>query len=402
MTPTPLLSTRFKYFAAIDLLCSFAEEVLVVAVGWYVYEQTKSAFALGMIGLAGFLPAMLLSLVTGLAADRFDRRNILLFCNVLLAAGAGLLCLITLQPSIVAVYAVIVLMGSGKAFLGPVLKAILPNIVESENLSRALAFTGSTSEAAKLFAPALGGVLYVFGPAVPFTVGGIAFALSALMALGVGPCRPEKGEPLSRVETLLGGNRYIWSKPIVLGAMSLDFVAVLLGGATALLPIFVDQIFHSGPWALGLLRAAPAAGALVMAGLLAMVPLQRRVGRRLLWSVAIYGCATIGFALSTSLVVAFGCMMAIGAADTVSQIIRQSLVQLQTPDSMRGRVSAVHTFVAGGSNEIGQFESGILAAVVGAIPAILIGGVGAVMAALAWAWLFPDIRAADRMTGDPE
>jgi MFS family permease len=401
MAQTAWQSRPFRNFVMLELLASFAEEALAVAIGWFVYQQTRSAFALGLIGLAGFLPAILLSLVTGLVADRYDRRLILLVCNLALAAGALVLSVITIRPSVPLIYAVVLAMGVAKGFLGPASKAILPSLLEEGDFTRALAITSSIGEGAKLVAPAIGGVLYVIGTAVPFAVASAAFAAAAFLAIGIGARRPEVTEDRPDLAVLAGGYRFILKRPVVLGAMSLDLVAVLLGGVTALLPIYVDQVFHAGAWALGVLRAAPAAGALIAAGVLAVLPMRRFIGPKLLWSVAVYGLATIGFGLSTKLGVAFGFLGLLGASDTVSQVIRQTLVQTNTPDDMRGRVSAVHEVVTGASNELGEFESGMLAALVGAIPAILLGGAAALAAALAWNWLFPAIRKADRIEAEP-
>jgi hypothetical protein len=298
---------------------------------------------------------------------------------------------------VASVYLVVLILGTAKAFFAPAFKSILPNLVESGDFTRALAVTGSIAEGAKLVAPALGGVLYALDAPVPFAVAAAAAVLAAVLTVGVGAWPPRHSGRRPDVAMLVGGYKFIWGKPVVLGAMSLDLVAVLLGGATALLPIFVDQVFHAGPWALGVLRAAPAVGALIAAALLTIWPLRRRIGPKLLWSVALYGAATIGFGLSGELWAAFGFLAIIGSADTVSQVIRQSLVQLRTPDEMRGRVSAVHSVVTGCSNELGEFESGLLAAAVGAMPAVVIGGIGAIAAALAWIWLFPEIRNADGM-----
>jgi MFS family permease len=396
----PRLSAFASYIAA-NLLLTSAQEIVVVAVGWLVYDITGSAFDLGLIGLSGFLPSILLSLVTGTVADRFDRRAILVVCASGLALGVVALGLLAARRTVWPIYLVVVLLGIGKAFLQPVMKAVLPSLVEAARLTRALALTNSVFQFARLFAPSLGGLLFAAGAPAPFAVAAVLFAGSALLLVGIGP-RPPRGS-LNRPnwESVVAGYRFIWRKPIVLGAMSLDLVAVLLGGATALLPVYVHQVFRAGPWALGLLRTAPAIGALATGAVLTYQPLRRRVGRTLLVTVAIYGVATVGFGLSTTLPVALGFLVLLGASDTVSMIIRQSLVQLQTPDAMRGRVSAVHSVVTGASNELGEFESGMLAAAVGAVPAVVIGGLGAIAAALLWGVLFPALRDADRLEDAP-
>jgi hypothetical protein len=396
----PRLSVFGNYIAA-NLLLTCAQEIVVVAVGWLVYDITGSAFDLGLIGLSGFLPSILLSLVTGTVADRYDRRSIVVVCTVGLALGVAALCLFAAGRTVWPIYLIVVLLGIGKAFLQPVMKAVLPSLVEPARLTRALALTNSVFQAARLFAPSLGGLLFALGAVAPFAVATLLFAAAALCLLGIGRRPPVGSLNRPNWESVVAGYRFIWGKPIVLGAMSLDLVAVLLGGATALLPVYVHQVFRAGPWALGLLRTAPAIGALATGAVLTYQPLRRRVGRTLLATVAIYGVATVGFGLSTTLPVALGFLALLGASDTVSMIIRQSLVQLQTPDAMRGRVSAVHSVVTGASNELGEFESGMLAAGVGAVPAVVLGGLGAIAAAVAWGILFPALRDADRLEEPP-
>jgi MFS family permease len=391
----------FACYAAAILLLTSAQEIIVVAVGWLVFQRTGSVFDLGLIGLSGFLPSILLSLVTGTVADRVDRRTILVACTLVLAVGTLGLCAAAAERTVWPIYLVVVLLGVAKAFLQPVTKAVLPALVPAARLTRALALTNSLFQCARLFAPALGGFLFAFSVFAPFVVAAVLFAASAALLAGIGRHPPLGSLNRPTWTTVVAGYRFIWGKPIVLGAMSLDLVAVLLGGATALLPAYVQQVFHAGPWALGVLRTAPAVGALATGAFLSRQPLRRRVGRTLLVTVAIYGFATVGFGLSSRLPVALGFLVLLGAADTVSMIIRQSLVQLQTPDSMRGRVSAVHSVVTGASNELGEFESGMLAAMVGAVPAVVLGGLGAIAAALLWAVLFPPLRDADRLEEMP-
>ena len=393
--------TAFASYAAANLLLTSAQEIVVVAIGWRIYSISGSAFDLGLIGLSGFLPSILLSLVTGTVADRCDRRSILVVCASALALGVASLCLVAAGRTVWPIYPIVVFLGIGKAFLQPVMKAVLPSLVAPDRLTRALAFTNSVFQTARLFAPALGGLLFAVSPIAPFAVAAALFATSALLLLTIGRRPPIGSRSRTSWESVVAGYGFIWHKPIVLGAMSLDLVAVLLGGATALLPIYVAQVFQAGPWALGLLRTAPAIGALATGAFLTWQPLRRRVGRMLLATVAVYGLATVGFGLSTSLPIALGFLVLLGASDTVSMIIRQSLVQLQTPDAMRGRVSAVHSVVTGASNELGEFESGMLAAAVGAVPAVVLGGLGAIAAALLWGALFPALRDADRLDQAP-
>jgi hypothetical protein len=388
--------SAFASFIAADTLFGSAEDIVVVAVGWLVYSRTRSTFALGMIGLAGFLPSVVLSLATGWATDRFDRRLVLALCGVGLSAGAAMLCVAAAGAPIWPVYVIVVFMGCAKAFLGPVSKALLPNLVRSGELTRGLALANSFGGTARLLAPAVGGLLYLAGPVVPFLAATVLSVLGVASCVGIG-ARPPENATSHDWSTLVAGFVFIWSAPVVMAAMALDLVAVLLGGATALMPYFAQEIFLAGPWALGMMRTAPAIGGLVTSGLMAYWPLQRRAGPTLLVVVTLYGLATIGFGLSTSFYVALAFLAALGAADSVSMVVRQSLVQAQTPDAMRGRVSAVHTLITGASGELGEFESGLLSAAIGVVPCVVVGGAAAIVAALLWAVLVPALRRADRI-----
>lgn len=396
---TPKYSTprhAFASFVAADTLFGCAEDIVVVATGWFIFSKTKSTFDLGMIGLAGFAPLILFSLVTGLATDRFDRRLVLAVCGTGLSAGAAMLCGAVGFEAVWPIYVIVIFIGSAKAFLAPVSKALVPNLVPPGGLTRGVALTNSFGGTARLFAPALGGLLYLAGPAVPFLTAAIIAGLGVLCCVGIGPRPPERSSEVATWSTLVAGFVFIWSSPIVMAAMGLDLVAVLLGGASALMPYFAQEIFLAGPWALGMMRTAPAVGGLMTSSLLAYWPLQRRAGPTLLVVVAIYGAATIGFGLSTNLYVGLAFLAVLGAADSVSMLVRQTLIQAQTPDTMRGRVSAVHTLIAGSSGELGEFESGVLSAAIGVVPCVVLGGAAAIVAAIAWAVLVPALRRADR------
>jgi hypothetical protein len=386
----------FASFVIADTLFGCAEDIVVVATGWFIFSKTRSTFDLGMIGLAGFAPLILFSLLTGLATDRFDRRLVLAVCGTGMTAGAAMLCIAVGFEAVWPIYVIVIFIGSAKAFLGPVSKALVPNLVPPGGLSRGVALTNSFGGTARLLAPALGGLLYMAGAAVPFLVAAIIGGLGVLCCIGIGPRPAEQSSGTATWSTLVAGFVFIWSSPIVLAAMSLDLVAVLLGGASALMPYFAQEIFLAGPWALGTMRTAPAIGGLLTSSLLAYWPLQRRAGPTLLVVVAIYGLATIGFGLSTNLYVALAFLAMLGASDSVSMLVRQTLVQAQTPDAMRGRVSAVHTLVAGSSGELGEFESGVLSAAIGVVPCVVLGGAAAIVAAIAWAVLVPALRRADR------
>ena len=387
----------FASFIAADTLFSCAEDIIVVAVGWLVYIKTRSTFAVGMIGLAGFAPSVLLSLVTGLATDRFDRRLVLAVCGAGLTAGAVMLCLVAELDVVWPVYAIVFFIGIAKAFLGPVSKALVPNLVRPGELTRGLALANSFGGTARLMAPALGGILYLAGPVAPFLAAVAAAGGGVACCIGIGKRPPENEMSNTNWSTLVAGFVFIWSAPVVMAAMGLDLAAVLLGGATALMPYFAQEIFRAGPWALGMMRTAPAIGGLLISFLLAYWPLRRWAGPTLLVVVALYGLATIGFGLSTNLFVALGFLAILGASDSVSMLVRQSLVQANTPDAMRGRVSAVHTLIAGGSGELGEFESGLLSAAIGVVPCIVVGGVAAVIAAALFAILVPELRRTDRV-----
>ncbi|WP_198164945.1 MFS transporter [Rhodoplanes sp. Z2-YC6860] len=400
--PVPYKNALASFIAA-DTLFGCAEDIIVVATGWLIFSKTKSTFALGMIGLAGFMPLILFSLLTGIATDRFDRRSVLALSGAAFSIGALALCFAANLDAVWPIYLIVVFISSGKAFLSPVSKALLPNLVPQGGLTRGVALTNSFGGTARLLAPAIGGLLYMAGPTVPFLAAAVIGAAGVLFCIGIGP------RPAARIDTttntkwstLIAGFVFIWSSPIVLAAMTLDLVAVLLAGVSALMPYYAQEIFQAGPWALGIMRTAPAVGGILTSSVLAYWPLQRRAGPTLLVVVAIYGLATIGFGLSTNFYVALFFLAMLGASDSVSMLVRQTLVQAQTPDAMRGRVSAVHTLLAGSSGELGEVESGLLSAVIGVVPCVVVGGVAAVIAAAAWAVLVPALRRADRFERGP-
>lgn len=392
----------FSFYLAGRFVSGASVQVQNVAVGWLVYDLTRDAFALGLVGLFTFLPAISLALVTGHTADRFDRRTILLVCYAVCALTAlGLLGLAWSGSGRVwPIFALVVLFGAARAFANPAGQALVPNLVPRDQLKNAIAWNSSAWQTATIVGPALGGLLYAFGSTVAFGTAAFCFALTAGL---FGAVRHRGGsaprEPASWA-TLMAGVNFIRSRPIILGAISLDLFAVLLGGATALLPVYARDILETGPWGLGLLRSAPAVGAIAMALFLAHRPISRHTGRRMFQAVALFGLATIAFGLSTNLFLSLACLVVLGAADMVSVYIRQTLVQLETPDAMRGRVAAVNSVFIGASNELGEFESGTLAALVGTVPAVVLGGVGTLLVAGLWTRWFPDLRNRDRLTGD--
>ena len=371
-----------------------------VAVAWEVYDLTRRPLDLGFVGLAQFLPAVLLSLFTGAVADRFDRRRVVAVCHAVLALGWLLLALrATLGVrDLGVVYGVLVLLGTARAFQGPAASALVPNLVPPADLSNAVAWASTTWQVATIAGPSLGGLsLGLLSPTGVYAVSASAavFALVNTLRVAPRPAAPRTAEP--PMDRLLAGIRYVWRTPVVLGCISLDLFAVLLGGAVALLPVFARDILHAGPWALGVLRSAPAVGAALMALWLAHHPIARHAGRWMLVSVAVFGAATVVFGLSSSLALSVAALAVAGASDMVSVVIRQHAVQVATPDAMRGRVSAVNLVFVGASNELGEFESGVTAQFLGPVRAVVVGGVGTLLVVATWAGLFPALRTLDRL-----
>jgi MFS family permease len=390
----------YLHFLSSRVLSNVAFHGTTVAVGWLIYDKTSSAFALGLVGLVQFLPVLLLTFVVGQAADRYDRRLIGLICQLVQAATVAVLGLGVRQGWLDAtgILVAVAVLGSAIAFERPTMAALLPGVVPSSALQRAIATSTSFMQVGFIVGPAVGGLLYGIGPVVPFAVAALLFCAAAFNVVRIP--RPEKRAvtPVT-LQSVFAGVGFIRSRPIILGTLSLDLFAVLLGGVTSLLPIFARDILHAGPWALGFLRAAPAIGALLMSVWLARHRLERNVGRNMLLAVAVFGVATIVFALSTSIVISVLALVVLGASDTVSVVIRSSLVQLLTPDDMRGRVNAVNSLFIGASNQLGDFESGIVAGLVGPVAAGVIGGVGTIAIVRCWAKLFPDLRKVQTLTG---
>jgi MFS family permease len=378
---------------------SLAFQMQAVAVGWQGYALTGSAFYLGLIGLAQFLPMFLLSLVVGQVVDRFDRRRVASACQLIEALAAATLAAGSASGWLgrESLLAIVCVVGAARAFEGPTLHALVPGLVPGPLLPRAVAGSASANQTATILGPALGGLLYGAGATAVYSAAGALFLGASLLVARIRMQRvPPTREPVS-LESLFAGVAFIRSRPAILGAISLDLFAVLLGGATALLPIYARDLLRTGPWGLGFLRAAPAVGALSMSVVMARHPLRRRVGRTMFGAVALFGLATIVFAVSTSLLLSLGALVVLGAADVISVVIRNSLVQIETPDAMRGRVSAVHSMFIGTSNQLGEFESGVTAAVFGVVPAAVLGGVGTIVVSLLWWRLFPDLARIDSL-----
>jgi MFS family permease len=368
--------------------------MLGVAVAWELYELTGSALDLGLVGLAQFVPMVLLTLVVGQVADRYDRRLIVIVCEVVKAAIAAALAAGAIGgwQTRDLIFGLIALLAAAQAFENPAMSALVPEVVDRAVIAPAMAWVVSAGQTAQIVGPALGGALFVFGPGAAYLTAGALFVLAGGLATAIRVARTVRPrEPLS-LETVFSGVAFIVSRRVLLGGMSLDLFAVLFGGATALLPVYAKDILGSGPVGLGLLRSAPAVGALATSVFLARYPLARRIGRTLFWSVMIFGAATVVFGVSTSFPLSLLALAVLGAADVVSMVIRLSLAQIRTPDAMRGRVSAVHSLFTGTSNQLGAFESGLAAALLGAVPAVLLGGVGTIAVAALWMWLFPELR----------
>ena len=388
--------TLARFFIVLSL------EMLSVAVGWQVYEITHRPLDLGYVGLAQFLPGFALFLFAGHAADLFDRRRLLMWCYAGFALCSALLLLISWRAphSVHLIYAVLVLLGAVRSFNFPASRAILPQLVPEEHFPNAVAWNSSIFQIATIAGPALGGIVYAIFRG-PNTVYAIAVSISILamaMTMRIKILTAVRSQEPVSLRTVFAGFRFIWDKKLILGSISLDMFAVLLGGAVALLPVYAREILHTGPWGLGLLRSAPGVGAAVMAIVVAHRPIRRRAGMAMLLCVAGFGVFTIAFGISHSLILSLVALFLCGASDMVSVIIRATLVQIATPDEMRGRVNAVDMLFIGVSNELGEFESGFTAQWFGTVPAVVIGGIGTLVVIGIWAWLFPELRKADQLT----
>src|SRR5271157_554751 len=388
----------FVLFQIARFLIVAAVEMQAVAVGWQVYDITHRALDLGLVGLAQFLPGILLFLVSGHASDHFERRKVLGACYAGYALCSGLLLIIALRGahSVRPIYAVLILLGVVRSFNGTASRSILPQLVPEEHFANAVAWNATTFQAATILGPSLGGLLYAAfrGPSAVYAAAMLT-AVGALISTFRIRARQQsrRREPMT-LKTVFAGLHFIWREKLILGAISLALFAVLLGGAVALLPVYAREILHTGPWGLGLLRTAPGVGAAIMAVLLAHWPLRGRAGPTLLWAVAGFGIFTILFGVSHSLTLSLNALLLLGASDMISVIIRATLTQLATPDEMRGRVTAVDMIFIGTSNEFGQFESGVTAQWFGTVPAVVLGGIGTLVVIVLWAWMFPELRRA--------
>ena len=379
-------------------LATLAWQMLGVGVGWQVYALTRDPLALGLVGLAQFLPFVTLVLPAGQIADRADRRAVMMAAYAIEALSAAILIAFTASGStrIAPVLAAMALFGSGRAFWMPTGQAMTPNLVPPALFPSAVALNSTLFQTAVISGPALGGLLYLLGPQVVY---GSALALLLCVVVLVASLAPQPPRGVARAfraRDVLEGLRFVWGKRSLLGAISLDLFAVLFGGATALLPMIASDVLHVGPAGLGVLRTAPGVGAALTAGLLALAPIRRHTGRWMFGGVAVFGAATIVFGLSHSLWLSLAALLLLGAGDMVSVYVRHMLVQLETPDAIRGRVSAVNSMFIGASNELGEFESGVTARWFGLVPAVLLGGIATLLVVAAGLWRFPELRRMDR------
>ncbi len=395
-----LFSQRaFVRFWLARLCGTTANQMLMVALAWHMYDITSSAWDLGLVGLFQFVPALLLTLPAGHVADHAHRGRIFAGCMAAQALAAVLL--------LAAIYGhfstrelilgISVLLGMARAFQMPAQQALVPQLVSPLLLQRAVTVSSSAMQAAIICGPALGGLLYTWGPATVYASSLVLLLLAAALALGV-KYSHKPPQATASWSSVLAGVHFVWQRKVILGATTLDLFAVLLGGATALLPIFARDLLQTGPLGLGLLRAAPAAGALIMSLVLVRWPLQRKVGHKLLLAVGVFGLATLVFGLSRSFALSLLALVLTGATDSISVVMRSTLVQLETPDEMRGRVSAVNSIFIGASNQLGEFESGAVAALWGPVVSVVSGGMGTMLVAAAWLKLFPALAERDRLS----
>ena len=396
---TPLFSVRsFALLFTTRVTSNTSNHMLAVAVGYQVYELTNSAFHLGLIGLTQFMPPLLLMLLSGQAADRYNRRLILRCCYAVeLAMTAGLaISSLFPAPYLPAIYGLLLINAIARTFEQPVVQSLVPVMAPRAILGRAVAAHVSAGRLSSLIGPGLGGVLYIFGPAFDYGTCALLISAAAVASfLMPNPPEPKKRQKVTW-ESLTGGFRFIWNAPTILGAMSFDLIASLLGGVTALLPIFARDILDIGPWGAGLLRASPSVGGLLAAAVMTRFPVKQHGGRTMFLGFALFGFGTLAFGLSQNVVLSIAALMLIGVGDIVSAVVRQTIVQVSTPDEMRGRVAGVHAFNVGCSGQLGSFRAGLMAELIGAVGAVVVGGCAIFATVALWAWLFPSLRRVDR------
>ncbi len=389
----------YALFFSSRFLAAFAIQIVSVSVGWQMYEVTRNTLYLGLIGLVQFLPALLLILVTGSVADRYNRRIIVSACMALAAISAAALLGLTLAGAFepLPVFIILVLFGIERAFMGPAVQSLAPNLVPEKDLANAIAWNSSSWQTASIIGPVAGGLLYGLGASVAYSVALAMFVLGALLVSIIPkPAQRTSSKATSWTE-ILAGFSFIAREKVVLGAISLDLFAVLLGGAVALMPVFATDVLALGPLGLGLLRSAPGVGAIIVAIWLAFRPIQHHAGVAMFVGVALFGLGTAVFGLSQTPWISIMALAVMGAADMISVYVRETLIALWTPDEVRGRVNAVNSVFIGASNELGEFRAGTMAHVIGAVPAVVIGGFGTLAVAVIWSLGFPQLRKIDSL-----
>ncbi|CAN7474185.1 MFS transporter [Devosia sp. LjRoot16] len=385
---------NFRFFWLTTLLVSFAVQIMSVSIAWQIYDVTGEAFLLGLVGLSLFLPALVLILITGLTADRFNRRMIMAIClGVELLCALGFLAFVNAEAHEVwPIFGILVVLGTARAFWSPAAQSLAPNLVPPEALANAITTNMSAWQFASIAGPAVGGLLYGIAPSVAFGTGAVLLVIAMGSVLMISKPQHRESHQATSLETMLAGFRYIFSNKVVLGAISLDMFAVLMGGAVALLPIYAKDILHAGPQELGFLRAAPGIGAIAMALLLTRFPIRDHAGKLLFLFVGLFGAFTVLFGFSTTVWISVPALALVGASDMVSVTIRETIMQLWTPEEVRGRVNAVNSVFIGASNELGEFRAGTVAHLIGPVPAVVIGGFGSIAIAVLWSRLFPGLR----------
>ena len=403
---SPLQIADYRSFWAARFLAVFSTLSMVVLIGYQTYDiaradyhmdRSHAAFMLGLLGAVQFVPLMLLTPLAGVAADRFDRRIVVLCANGIDAFIALALALATWRDvlSLPLIFGLAAMHGAARVFNGPALSAIAPNVVPPSLLPKAIALSSMGWQVGTVIGPAIGGLLFAWSPSSPYFLSTVLLLASALLIVSIRPVRAtHEGPPAHPLRQMVEGFRFVRRERFLLGCITLDLFAVLLAGATAMLPVYARDILAVGPEGLGIMRGAPAVGASLVAALLSWRPLENNVGVKMLWAVAAFGVATIVFGISHNFLLSLFALACLGAADMISVFVRNTLVQLNTPDNKRGRVSSISGLAISASNELGEFETGLLAGLIGATGAVVFGGVGAIVITGLWAWLFPELRRA--------
>jgi len=402
--PPPFDNRHFSQYWIGQMAGSLATQMLLVGLGWQVYLLTDSALALGLVGLARYIPQLLLTVHAGHVADRYNRVYLLLFSRALLALSILVLALTSFIGTITEniIYLSCIAMGVAQTYGMPAGSAVIPNLVNKNQLAQAMTVTAAGREFCTIVGPALGGFIYILGAGTLYTSSFLLTLVSLMVIFVMPPIAQIRNTGKSNISELLAGFTFVWRTKPVLGSISLDMMAVLIGSVTALLPLVAHDILHTNSAGLGILRSAPALGALLMSVYLAKNPIRRNAGKKLYTAVALFGLSTIGFGLSETFWISLVMLFTLGAADMVSVVVRSTLVQIETPDSMRGRVSSVNSLFIASSNQLGEFESGVLAALIGAVPAILLGGAGTLLITLVWIPLFPSLWQRDALVPETE